>query len=89
MSLGEHIFDGVWAQVLLYDKFNGIDFIQDSGTIISTKMHTIDESNVRKMSVLLAADNFKTLDIKAASKCHTANLKNYRFDILNLANRIY
>lgn len=84
LSLGGHMFDGVWAQVLLYDFFNGKDFISDTGNIIKTNMVEINPKNIYRMSKVLHPSYFQNLNIKQYSKCHTPTVQQYNFQASKL-----
>ncbi|MCO4799292.1 MAG: ABC transporter substrate-binding protein [Colwelliaceae bacterium] len=81
LSLGGHMFDGVWAQVLLYDYFNGVDFISDTGGIIKTNMVEISPKNIEKMSKKLTPKNFHHFKIKQLSKCFNPTLNKYDINV--------
>ena len=43
-SMGGHFMEGGWVMVLLYDYFNGVDFV-DEGVAMKSKMSAITQAN--------------------------------------------
>lgn len=67
-SLSGHFREGAWALVLLHDHFHGIDFKDELGTTIQSKMNLILSENVADYEAKTNPDQFKYLSFRKFSK---------------------
>jgi len=85
VSFGGHFFEGAWLLGLLFDHFNGLDFYNELGSVISYPLQPVTAENA---DLILSIEN-KKFDFKQLSKCLTPAKKTYSFDaMLLLKNEI-
>lgn len=81
VSFGGHFMETGWALVLIHDYLRGLDFAEDTGTVIQTKLKKLDKSNLAKIEGLVASKTREDIDFRQYSKCHTPTLTKYAFEI--------
>ena len=82
-SYGGHFMETGWAIALIYDYLNGLDFINDTGSMIYSELGLLDSSNVDKIAPLLVKERWEQIDYKQFSKCANKSLKKYNFTLHN------
>ncbi|MBF0207399.1 MAG: ABC transporter substrate-binding protein [Oligoflexia bacterium] len=83
VSVGGHFFQGAWALVLLYDYFNGIDFVSEN-LEMKSDMTSISWSNIGDYKNLISRRTnnlYQNIDFKKFSKKFNPDLKTYNFSI--------
>ncbi|MER2492034.1 ABC transporter substrate-binding protein [Catenovulum sediminis] len=80
-TMGGHFVDGAWALVMLLDYANNIDFAQELGTDISTKLHPLTAKDAAHIESVLFTSNWQNLDFKQFSKCYTPSRRQYDFSL--------
>ena len=85
-SVGGHFSDVGIALVLLYDYFYGIDFVDDLGVHIDTKMTLVNKNNINKYYRFLTKQDWRTIDFKRFSKVKNQDLKIYDFSFDSIFN---
>lgn len=88
LSLGGHFLDGSWALVLLFDHFNGFDFIERSELVINTQLSVINKNNVERMQRLINPPEKVKYDFTYLSRCFNNNISDYQFDGRAFFNRL-
>lgn len=83
-SVGGHFLEGIVALVMIYDYHQGIDFINDTGTRLSTPMYAATTKNAQQLRTLLNDKNLRRLDFRQLSKYFNKSLLRYDFSIENL-----
>jgi ABC-type sugar transport system substrate-binding protein len=78
-TMSGHFIEGAWAMVLLYDHYHGIDFANDLGTDIYSKMQVISTENIKPYLELLKSDYIDQIDFKSFSKVANPKLEHYQF----------
>lgn len=81
MSYGGHFMETGWALVLVHDYLHGLDFQQDTGTMINSELRRMDKSNVNDIEKLVSQQNWQDIDFKRYSKCLNADLDRYDFSL--------
>ncbi len=87
-SVGGHFMEGGWALLLMHDYHYDIDFKEDLGTTIPTKMQLIDKHNVQEYLTKLGDRDWSKIDFKKFSKVYNARLKKYDFSLNNLLKQL-
>ncbi len=80
VSFGGHFFEGAWLLGLIFDHFNGLDFYNELGSVISYPLQPVTAGN----SDLILSIEGKNFDFKQLSKCLTPAKKTYSFDAMLL-----
>jgi len=78
-TFGGHIFEGAWLMALIYDHFNGLDFVDELGSTIMYPMTAITSEHIDALAFTNTHFKFKQL-----SKCHSPSTKKYQFEPLTL-----
>jgi ABC-type sugar transport system substrate-binding protein len=86
-SLGGHFMEGGWALLLVHDYYHGIDFKDDLGVAIMTKMQMIDRGNVEAYLAKLGNREWSKIDFKNFSKVYNNKLQKYDLTLENLLNQ--
>lgn len=87
-SVGGHFMEGGWSLILIYDYQNGIDFKNELGTTIITKMQLIDQSNVKQYLSKFGDRDWSKIDFRKFSKVYNKNLKRYDFSLEKLFSQL-
>ncbi len=77
VSLGGHFVEAGVAVLLLNDYLHGKEFVNDTGSIIKTKLETMSYANVRKLKPKLSTKQWQSLDFKKQTKHFNADLRVY------------
>lgn len=80
VSLGGHFMEAGWAILMFNDFSNGIDFEKELGTIITTKLTSLDKSNIAHFGPFLASPKWSNSTLRQYSKYYNKQLKRYPFD---------
>lgn len=83
-STGGHFLQGIVALVMIYDYHQGIDFINDTGTRLSTPMYAATADNAKHLRTLLSDKSLRQRDVRQLSKFFNKSLVRYDFSIENL-----
>ncbi|MDX1570576.1 MAG: ABC transporter substrate-binding protein [Xanthomonadales bacterium] len=83
-SVGGHFMEGGWALIVLYDYHHGIDFADELGVQISTRMQVLTQDNVGDYLERFGSEDWGQVDFKRFSKHLNKDLENYDFSIENL-----
>ncbi|MGJ8681720.1 ABC transporter substrate-binding protein [Paraglaciecola sp.] len=86
VSYGGHFVEGGIAIILLYDYLNGLDFIDDTGVTLKTKLAPMTKDNVEHISKQLLPSKWTKIDFKQFTKTHNPAQKNYDLAIERLLN---
>lgn len=82
VSFGGHFMEGGWTMALLLDHANGIDFKQELGVQISTRLQPVTKNNVQTISALLNKETWQSVNFRRYSKCYTPDLDEYDFRLV-------
>ncbi|MCP5416690.1 MAG: transporter substrate-binding domain-containing protein [Chromatiaceae bacterium] len=82
VDMGGHIFDGAQGVIMLFDYLNGHDF-SDEGLLFDSNMIAATADTVDRFKRILADP--LSIDYKALSKTHNRNLRQYAFDLNEIA----
>ncbi len=77
VSLGGHFVEAGIAALLLNDYLHGKEFVNETGSIIKTKLETMSYANVRKLRPKLNPKHWQSIDFKKQTKHFNADLKAY------------
>jgi ABC-type sugar transport system substrate-binding protein len=80
-TVSGHFIEGAWAMVLLYDHNYGVDFVDELGTDIHSKMEVIRAENITPYLDLLKPDYIDQIDFKSYSKVANSKLKRYQLTL--------
>ena len=82
VDIGGHIFDGAQGVIMLFDYLNGHDFA-DERLLFESNMVAANQANVGLFKRILR-DPY-AIDYRALSKTHNRTLRQYRFDLDEIA----
>lgn len=81
MSFGGHFMEAGWATLMIYDYLHGLDFIDDTGSMITTKLEILNSENISQIAPLILGEKWQNVDFTKRSKCINNTLKNYDFSL--------
>ncbi|MCP5305171.1 MAG: transporter substrate-binding domain-containing protein [Chromatiaceae bacterium] len=84
IDLGGHVFDGAQGVIMLHDYLNGHDFA-DERVLFQSNMYSATTETAAQFKRILADP--LAIDYRALSKSHNPSLKQYRFDLNEIARR--
>ncbi|WP_160168523.1 ABC transporter substrate-binding protein [Catenovulum agarivorans] len=84
VSYGGHFLEGAWALVLALDYLNGLDFVDETGSTITTRLHPLTQDNLTQVSELVTGNGWNKNDFKKLSKCFNPSLVHYNFNVQSL-----
>lgn len=87
VSMGGHFMEGAWAAVLLYDYFNGKDFVSE-GVKFKSRMSPIYKNNANEFISKLAKNKWKRIKFRNFSKIYNHDLKKYDFSLQVLLKQL-
>ncbi|MCB1859161.1 MAG: transporter substrate-binding domain-containing protein [Gammaproteobacteria bacterium] len=85
VDIGGNIFDGAQGVVMIFDYLNGHDF-SDEGLLFDSNMVAATVDTVGRFKRILADP--LSIDYRALSKTHNPDLKQYRFDLNEIATHL-
>ena len=77
---GGHIAEGAMIMALLYDYHHGIDFADETGTIINYEMTVLTPDTAGKILQVLQTKEWKKIDFRRYSKKENPNLTQHDFN---------
>lgn len=78
VSFGGHFMDGGWAAVMLYDYFHGVDFADQSLSLVTTMM-PLSADDKGRIGQLLNSPRWQQVDFRRFSKVFNPGVKRYPF----------
>lgn len=81
MSFGGHSMEAGWATIMIYDYLHGLDFLDDTGSMITTNLEILNSENVSQIAPLILEEKWQTIDFSQRAKCINNTLKSYAFSL--------
>ena len=85
-TVGGHFMEGAWAMVLLHDHFHGIDFVNNIGTTIKSKLSLLKSDNVLHYQELHSIAWLNQINFRSFSRKFHTDLSTYDFRLPILKN---
>lgn len=79
VSFGGHFMEAGWAIILVYDYMNGLDFINETGSLIDTKLMRLHDANVEQIAPMVLEQQWQKIDFSQYAKCANTSLDKYDF----------
>lgn len=81
VSYGGHFMEGGWAMILLLDHANQLDYADELGVNIATRLQPLTKHNLALFGDAILKQNWQSIDFKQLSKCFNRQRKSYDFSL--------